>query len=121
MTAFDHDAAAARGAERQQAVEEVSREALDWMDSQQMVGDNEALIRFAFAVLGTVLARQESRPIDPALEAILKRKAGEYYDRFAAFAKSGHESDAMALRLAKQLLELGTNQILTDLGMWESG
>lgn len=120
MSDFDHDAAMQRGAERQEVVEAALREAYDFVDRQQTVGDNEALIRLSVAVLMGILERQNKRPIDPALDAALKRKAEEFLGLLAGKSKSEFESDAMALALAKKLLDSGTGKILTDMGIWES-
>jgi hypothetical protein len=120
MSGFDHDAWMQRGAERQEVVADAARQAYDYVDRQQAVGDNEALIRLSIAVLTAVLERQTKRPIDQSFDTVLKRKAEQLLGHMAKKAQSEFESDAMALALAQQLLESGTNKIISDLGMWES-
>src|SRR5579872_7132866 len=112
MSSFDHDAAMERGAQRQRIVEEVVREAYDYVDRQQDVGNNEAKIRLSFAVIAAILGRQEKRSFDPALDALYKKKAEEYCRVLAKASESEHESDVMALRLAKDLFDGGTSTIL---------
>ena len=117
---FDHDAAMKRGAERQQLIEAAEREAYGFADRQQTVGDNEALIRLAIAVLRALLERQVKRPFDAAFEEVVSRKAEELFVQMAKHSRSEFEQDAMALKLAQKLLDAGTSKVFSDLGMWES-
>lgn len=117
---FNHDAWMMRSAERQGVIEEAAREAHEYVDSQQSVGDNEAYIRLSTALLTVLGERQEKRPFDQKLDEIMKRKAADFYEKMAAASQSEFEADAMALALAKKFLESGTSQVLSDLGIWES-
>lgn len=121
MSGFNHDAAMQRGAERQEAVETALAVAHAFADRQQTVGRDEALIRLSGAVLMRLLERQNKRPINHALDVVLTREAEALTQALEEESKSKPESDAMALVLAKQLLESGTSKIVSDMGMWESG
>jgi hypothetical protein len=120
MSGFNHDAAMRRGAERQKAVESASNEVYDFVDRQEAIGHNEALVRLSSAILTIILERQNKGPLDMAFDPRLRRKAEILLDVLAKKSQSTFESDAMALTLAKQLLESGTSKILSDVSTWES-